>query len=178
MPSTGRRKKAKFPILEIFGENVESKVRRASIRNLVGKRGVAVMGAERSQRPGGVTTLAIINFVEFAISLLGVLGLVFVYFRGAAVQSGLSGNTGLLILLAFNGVISVLMFLSGIGLLGCRKIIGRHLTSLLFLVSLAKSVWVVNAESKQFDLMLVALVVWPLIAAVLVNTVFKDDLVR
>jgi hypothetical protein len=137
------------------------------------------MSAERSQRPGGVTVLAIINILGFVIGLLSLLGAIYQFVTaGVGVEESYPTASGFYLVEGLNGALCLLLLTSGVGLLGCRKFLGRHLSSILFLASLARSIAVVQVAPEQFGLFSVALVVWPLLAAILVNTVFTDDLIR
>ncbi len=136
------------------------------------------MSSNRNQRPAGLTALAIINFVEFAMGALGLVGAAFTYWGGQIENEGFTSASGFFVVVTFNGLLCILLLISGIGLMGCRKILGRHLVSAIFAVALIKGVYVVQNEPDQFDLILVAFVVWPLITTILVNTVFREDLVK
>lgn len=172
MPSTGRSNKAKFLFPKI--------IRQCSEVGALLRGETVPMSAERSQRPGGVTVLAIINFLGFAISLLTLLWEIYSYFTSEVAGEGTSYSSmsAYFVIQGCNVALCLLLVITGIGLIGCRKLIGRHFTTALFLVSLAKAIAVVNLAPEEFNLFTVALVVWPLVAAVLVNTVFTDDLTQ
>lgn len=135
----------------------------------------------RNQRLGGVTALAVIRLLEFGTGLLGLLGMGFLYYQGKLSGGGEEGfqSTGNFFTLAGLEVVFVVtLLLSGIGLLGSKRFLGRHMTTAASILAAAKTVFIVTREPRHFDLMVVAMLAWSLIAALLVNTVFKDDLVR
>ena len=93
-------------------------------------------------RPGGLTALAVINFIFFAFSLIGIFGLLFMV---AVLSGSLSGEefdeikaewdrVGLTMGIAVLSLVTTvasgfLLLLSGIGYLGQRQFLGRTLGS-------------------------------------------------
>ena len=137
------------------------------------------MSASRNQRPGGITALAILNFLSFGLGLMGLLGYVFLIVKSSEISKTPYGTmSNVIVNGAFDIVSTGLLLISGIGLLGCRKILGRYCTTVLCLVAIGHAVWIVEGAPDLMSLMVVASFTWNAIVAVLVNSVFKDDLVK
>jgi hypothetical protein len=134
------------------------------------------------RRPGGLTVLAVCNFVIAGLALVGVLALAAVLAvpeartqleqeMGAPV-SGLWLGT----MLATGALIGTLLIVSGIGYLGRRRVTGRIVGSVYALVDLASTGY--DLTVREFDLTTVIGLVYPVLTLFLVNGTFRDDLVR
>jgi hypothetical protein len=156
--------------------------------------------AERS-RPGGLTALAVINFVFGGFSALGALGmfaiLTILKIAGdAAAEQGEQDEEmrqlaeaweeiglGLFyLMLALLVVQAILLIASGVGYLQQKKFLGRTLgnayaaiaiiSSLLFAVSLTDEV------GGGFNLNTIVGLIYPALTLFLLNGTFKEDFVR
>ena len=148
------------------------------------------------KRPGGLTALAVLNFIFGGFGLLGMLALVAIMalFMGAkeAIESSADegqhaavkawqeiGLPTLVFIIAMGVVVSVLLIVSGIGYLKQKKFLGRTLGSVygvIGIVSNAISASVTPAEAGGgFNLGLIIGLVYPVLTLLLLNTTFKHD---
>jgi hypothetical protein len=85
----------------------------------------------------------------------------------------------LILSLALSLLVTVLQILSGIGYLGQKRVLGRTMGNaygILSLVGVGISLAVPQPGASQW--MVLTNMVLPVITLVLINTTFKDDLVR
>jgi hypothetical protein len=156
------------------------------------------MNAHR--RPGGLTALAVINFIFGALSAFSVLGLFGVLFlvrntefvqnATAATpqqQSQLQALTDMgsgmfLFLTIFSAISAVLLIVSGIGYLKLKKFLGRTLGNITALLSIAASVATALLMAPQlgggFNLGTVIGLIYPALTLFLLNVTFKEDFVN
>lgn len=151
------------------------------------------------KRPGGLTALAVLNFVFSGINLLGCLGMVaMMAFIHLAAEAGGSDDEGqrqaieawkqlgvglFYGLLAMMAATALLLLLSGIGYLQQKKFLGRALGNLNAALSIGSSlVWGLAVQSDElgggFNIGTILGLVYPLLTLVLLNTTFKEDFVR
>jgi hypothetical protein len=142
------------------------------------------------KRPGGLTALAVINFVFSAFSGLGFLGMfvVLALFKnietaegeaGEGARRGLEDSGGFEWIIAsgvVNALMAVLLLISGIGYLKQKRVMGRMLGSGAAVINLLFSLAFIATIGMQFA-MLVGFV-YPVLTLILLNTTFKDDLVN
>lgn len=146
--------------------------------------------SEDGKRPGGLTALAVLNFVFGglgAIGLIGIFALIgaaeHVVVTSGATTSGATtstttttstsiGYTYLLLATLTSG----LLIASGVGYLGLKKFLGRTLGNAYGIISLAYSAMGISVAG--FGIMTMIGLVYPLLTLALLNTTFKDDLVR
>lgn len=157
------------------------------------------MSAER--RPGGLTALAVLNFVWGGI--LAIVTLVMMT-AGAVTQKAASGdapitvthtdasgkvttetlstekvkeaNTIVWITTLVFGLITALVIASGVGYLGQKRFLGRTLGNAYALLSLLGSG--LGIYQGGIDIVTIILMVYPLLTLLLINTTFKADLVN
>ena len=150
----------------------------------------------QEKRPGGLTALAVINFVLCGLGVLGLLGMVAFFAMADMVpKEGMDENAraqieamkemgvGMLIfLMAISLVAYVLLLLSGIGYLQQKRVMGRVLGNAYAVFSIGSGVVsaLVLAPELGGGFTLGSLIgfVYPVLTLVLVNTVFRDDLVQ
>jgi hypothetical protein len=128
-------------------------------------------------RPGGLTALAIINFIFGSFGLIGaMLNLA---------QSGdpenpavvaLGGRDALLIHAVVGGLVSILLIVIGIGFIGQKRVMGRVLGNVYGILALVSSA--VTVASMGFNFIILIGLVYPLLMLLLINGTFKDDLVN
>lgn len=126
------------------------------------------------QRPGGLTTLAVLNFIfgaVWAIALLGTVALL-----GLIQQATRElPRKELIYLSLLLGAISVaLLIASGVGYLGQKRFLGKILGSVYGLLGLA-SAGLAIATTKDFGISDIIGLIYPVFTLVLLNTVFKED---
>ncbi|MFC1637228.1 hypothetical protein ACFL5Z_20610 [Planctomycetota bacterium] len=148
------------------------------------------------KRPGGLTALAVINFVFAGWGVIGLLGLVAMFaFVGMIptdqmdetqkAQIEAFQNMGLpvfIFIFALSIVSGVLLLLSGIGYLKQKKVMGWVLGNaygVLSIVSSIVSAFMFPAEiGGGFNIGIIIGLIYPIITLVLLNTTFKEDLMN
>ncbi|HIE71152.1 MAG TPA: hypothetical protein EYP98_13800 [Planctomycetes bacterium] len=151
------------------------------------------------KRPGGLTALAVLNFVFGGVNALLFLGMaaVMAVIGAAANEAGESDNEGanemakawetvgvglfyfILVLLA---VTAFLLIASGVGYLQQKKVLGRGLGNayaiLSILYALVYGMAVTVEAGGGFNIGTIISLVYPLLTLVLLNTTFKHDFTR
>ena len=139
-----------------------------------------------AQRHGGLTALAVLNFVFGGIGAIGALlgfgGLTLV--REAIKKAEMTGVkydgpglTASYVLIALTAVGALLLIVSGVGYLKQRKFMGRTLGNLYALVSLGGTALGV-AAGGGVGALTVLFSIYPLLTLALINSSFKKDLVN
>ena len=156
---------------------------------------VGELAMSEGKRPGGLTALAVINFVWGGLQLLVILGLATmigaVYSPEFASEIGLEqqaeamGERGVWILWLVLGLTCVIVFLliaSGVGYLKQKKFLGRLLGTAYAVLSIVISVLgavLTPAEAGDgFELDKAVGIIYPALTLVLLNTTFKHDFIR
>lgn len=135
-----------------------------------------------SIRPGGLTALAVFNFVFGCLDSLGLLP----YVIGLGVVAGGNrpagpnnpGFTSLAVIVSLGAVGILLLFISGIGYLMQKKFIGRVLGSAYAVVALTNSIVTVVFVSKDLSMFNIVGFIYPVVTIVLINTTFREDFVN
>ena len=143
------------------------------------------------KRPGGLTALAVINFIFGGFGALGLLALVafFAILSGAAPEDQatieLKGaleemGKGMLVVMLVLGVIStVLMIASGVGYLKQKKFLGRTLGNAYAGLALVQSgisaAMVDPLAGGGFNIETMIGLIYPVLTLLLLNTTFKED---
>ena len=153
------------------------------------------------KRPGGLTALAVLNFVFSAFGGLQTLGhaLIVVIVVTDKLPPGADEEMqrafemfrelgiGTLATVAALGVVTVgLQITSGVGYLLQKRVLGRWLGNLYALTSIGHSVFMTMqlraegaAESAGgFELITLVLIIYPVLTLILINTTFREDLTR
>lgn len=136
------------------------------------------------QRPGGLTALAVLNFVFGGLGALSVLGGLALMLHADNLSEGrLSAEiakqpgAGLLLLNVVLSLATVtLLIVSGVGYLGMKRMLGRTMGNLYAVVSLATSA--IGIMVAGFGFLTIIGLVYPLLTLALINGTFKEDLVR
>ena len=136
------------------------------------------------QRPGGLTALAVLNFVFGGLGAIGLLALFALI--GAAenasegrmsVELAKQPGSGLVLLNLVLALATVtLLIVSGVGYLGMKRMLGRTMGNLYAVVSLASSA--IGIMVAGFGFGTIIGLVYPLLTLALINGTFKEDLVR
>ena len=148
------------------------------------------------KRPGGLTALAVLNFVCGGKDCLNTLSLLFMIAikRGAIplpedegmdefakVIAALPENV-MYGMTAFHVVAAFLLIASGVGYLKQSRVWGRMLGSVGALVwiggSIAVAAMLAGTPGGGFTLLTLALLIYPGLSLLLLNTTFREDLVR
>jgi hypothetical protein len=151
------------------------------------------------QRPGGLTALAVINFIWGGFTALGVLSLaVLIPFMGRVMEEASTQMTPeqlaqmealgdisspLFVTLIFvSAVTAVLLIASGVGYLKLKKFLGRTLGNAYGIVSVvygvAAAMLLPVALGGGFNIMAIIGLIYPVLTLVLLNTTFKEDFVN
>jgi hypothetical protein len=145
------------------------------------------------QRPGGLTALAVLNFVFSVPALLSTLTPLFPLLAQLAPETSDADRAPLDALttlgtewLAFvvaNGAIGgVLLIVSGIGYLQQKRVLGRMLGNVyaVFAIAMAipMAVWLPVTLGGGLSLGTLVNFIYPVLTLVLLNLTFKDDLTR
>jgi hypothetical protein len=134
------------------------------------------------QRPGGLTALAVINFVFGGYELLGAASLSAAMavpdIRSALNEEmgGMLTDAWLLLLIVASLVDGALLITSGVGYMKQKRVLGRWMGNAYVLCSLAASTALISTIGMRIDALIG--VVYPLLTVILINGMFKDDLVR
>ena len=142
------------------------------------------------KRPGGLTALAVINFVFGGFGLLAVLALLALFTAADAITSGMTDASGQAIkvepvskaMLGLNLLLSLastaLLIISGVGYLKQKKFLGQKLGSLYGLLGIATTVFGLVAANQSFGIGSIIGLIYPVLTLVLLNTTFKEDFVN
>lgn len=135
----------------------------------------------RDKRPGGLTALAVLNFVFGGLGVLGLLALWALISMANAITVGeataSSGAGALYGQLALMTLSVALLITSAVGYLGQKKFLGRSLGTAYAVVAVLGSVLSI-ATGQPFGISTVIGLVYPVLTLILLNTTFKDDLVN
>jgi hypothetical protein len=150
------------------------------------------------KRPGGLTALAVINFILGGLSLLGALALAafLPLMQMAMEQAGDQmppeqlaqieamndiGGPLFILLGVISLVTAVLLIASGVGYLKLKKFLGRTLGNaygVLGVVSSIASALLMPVElGGGFNIMAIVGLIYPVLTLILLNTTFKEDFV-
>jgi hypothetical protein len=151
------------------------------------------------KRPGGLTALAVINFVFSAGAAISTLGLVVVLFASGAISklaekqpdneaaSQLQAMTELgqgfwILMTLASALAAVLLLLSGIGYLTQRKFLGRALGNAYaisgILATLLPAQMMPEAAGGGMNLGTLLNLIYPVLTLILINGTFKEDFIR
>jgi len=148
------------------------------------------------KRPGGLTALAVLNFIFAFFGVMSILGMIVLFAlfnviadsnmdeqsrkQFDAVQE--MGMPMLVVMVTMSVFSTILLLLSGIGYIKQKRFLGRILGSVYAFVSIISSVMsgiMMKPEAGGgFNIGTIIGLLYPLITLILVNTTFKDDLVN
>jgi len=144
------------------------------------------------KRPGGLTALAVINFILFGLGLIGFLSLAATYAgliptdhmteeQKAPIEALQNMSFPLFVMiLALSLISNVLLILSGIGYLKQKKILGRALGNAYAVITIISSIVSGTQISSEagggFNIGTLIGLIYPILTLILLNTTFKDDL--
>ncbi len=146
------------------------------------------------KRPGGLTALAVINFVFSGFGFIGLLIMIpfFAFIskiptdqmqEAQRVQIEALQNLGLPMLIfifALSLVSNVLLLLSGIGYLKQKKFLGRTMGNIYAVMAIVSSVvsgmMFASELGGGFNIGSIIGLIYPVLTLILLNTTFRDDL--
>ena len=152
------------------------------------------------KRPGGLTALAVINFIFGGLSALSLLAMAAILaFIGVAANSAQDegGNPAkelaeaweqigfgfFYAILALSAVQTVLLIASGVGYLKQKKFLGRTLGNVYALIAVASSLIMALVVTDPeigggFNIGTIVGLVYPVLTLILLNGTFKNDFIR
>lgn len=146
------------------------------------------------KRPGGLTALAVLNFVFGGFSVLWTLfvGLVTVTAHSVVstagdikdkdVQHAVEGAKSSVaigyVYVALSLISAAMLITSGVGYLKQKRFLGRTLGTVYAVASLGGTALGVVALSMGVGIGTIILSIYPVLTLIMVNTTFKDDLVN
>jgi hypothetical protein len=146
------------------------------------------------KRPGGLTALAVFNFIFGAFGVLGILAMIamFAIFSSIEVDEASTqelkraleemGIGMLVVLVGISIVSTVLIFAAGVGYLKQKKFLGRTLgnvwAGLNVLSSVLTGLMLPIAAGGGFNIGTIVGLIYPVLTLILLNVTFKDDLVN
>jgi hypothetical protein len=148
-------------------------------------------------RPGGLTALAVLNFIGGGFGLLSALGTAAALLvintmrddpevqnaRHEMAKAVKEFGMGLFFaLLAMSLLTSVLQIVAGIGYMSQKRGLGRGVGNayalLAIAVNIATLVWLVNTPLGEFNLFTLVMLIYPVVTLFLLNVTFKEDFVH
>jgi hypothetical protein len=148
----------------------------------------------QEKRPGGLTALAVINFIFSGWGFIGLIGLAaFFAFIGKIPTDNMQEvqkaqieafqNMGIpvfIIIFLLSLVSNVLLLLAGIGYLKQKKFMGRTIGNLYAVINIISSVVTGILFSVDlgggFNFGTIIGLIYPILTLILLNTTFKEDL--
>ena len=148
------------------------------------------------KRPGGLTALAVLNFVFAGFGFLSLFGLIaFFFLIGMIPTEGMGeqesaqiealqkiGLPLLIVTVGLSLISSVLLLTSGIGYIKQKKFLGRILGSghgiLTIISSIITGLLFGSELGGGFNIGTIINLIYPVLTLILLNTTFKDDLIN
>jgi len=138
-------------------------------------------------RPGGLTALAVVNFVFFGLSLLGLLTVVFLlnadpdeFEKDPAAQARIKlmqeHKQEVYTEMGLSVGVGVVLLLAGLGYIGQKRILGRWLGNLYGLAGLGLVAFQLTYVPFGIEHMMGF--IYPVLTVALLNTTFRHDLVH
>ena len=144
------------------------------------------------KRPGGLTAMAVLNFVFSGLELLGILGMITMLALPETVVENMDdqaraqwqafqdiGWPVLIGLLVLSALSSILLLFSGIGYLKQKKFLGRTLGNVYAILAIisvvASAVMLDRAIGGGFTIRAIIEFIYPVLTLILLNTTFKED---
>lgn len=133
------------------------------------------------KRPGGLTALAVLNFVFGGFGVLAVLGAAALLgaaneLTEGAVADGMGMGIGMFqfLLMALS---AALLIVSGVGYIGQKRVMGRMMGNFYGVTSIVNNGLSI-ANGGEFSFFTIVGLVYPVLTLILLNTTFKEDLVN
>jgi|WetSurMetagenome_2_1015567.scaffolds.fasta_scaffold36688_4 hypothetical protein len=149
---------------------------------------------EEVKRPGGLTAMAVINFIIAGFSVIGIIGTVFsMTMIGNVPTNGMPeaakaqiealqriDPSVFAIMIGMNVISFLLLLLSGIGYLKQKKVLGRFFGNVYgfygIIGVIISTLILPKAISGGLGVMSFIGIIYPIITLILLDTVFKNDL--
>jgi small-conductance mechanosensitive channel len=135
-----------------------------------------------SKRPGGLTALAVLNFVFGGLAIIAIFALLALFSVADAVAKEVASdvpNKGALSFIVLLSVASAgLLIASGVGYLGQKRFLGRTLGNAYAAVSIGSTGLALVLLPVGFGISDLIGLIYPVLTLILLNTTFKEDLVN
>ena len=149
---------------------------------------------DEGKRPGGLTALAVINFIFSGLGLINliVLAAAFAFIgmmptdempeeQRAQIEAFQQMGTSVYVIIFFLTIISsVLLLLSGIGYLKQKKFLGRMMGNAYAVITIVSSIvsgmMFASEFGGGFNIGTIIGLIYPVLTLILLNTTFRDDL--
>lgn len=149
---------------------------------------------DEGKRPGGLTALAVINFIFSGLGLINliVLAAAFAFIgmmptdempeeQRAQIEAFQQMGTSVYVIIFFLTIISsVLLLLSGIGYLKQKKFLGRMMGNAYAVITIVSSIvsgmMFASEFGGGFNIGTIIGLIYPVLTLILINTTFRDDL--
>ena len=149
---------------------------------------------DEKKRPGGLTALAVINFIFAGLNIMGVIGMIFsMSMMGNMPTDGMSEAqkaqiaafqniepSTFAITIGISAILFILLLLSGTGYLLQKRVLGRivgNIYAFWGIISVLISVLILpGAIGGGFGISAIIGLIYPALTLVLLDTVFKNDL--
>jgi hypothetical protein len=135
------------------------------------------------KRPGGLTALAVLNFIFGGLGVIGLLALWALLSAADVATKGevtraMGSSEGILWASLLLSLVSVaLLIASGVGYLGQKRFLGRTLGTAYGVLSIIATV-IGLVGGQEFGIGTIIGLVYPVLTLILLNSTFKDDLVN
>jgi hypothetical protein len=151
---------------------------------------------DEGKRPGGLTALAVINFVFSGWGLIGLMGLAAAFaFMGMIPTEGMPekdkaqleafqnmGAPVFVMIFVLTIISSTLLLISGIGYLKQKKVLGRMMGNAYAVITIVSSIVSAMMFATEFgggfNIGTIIGLIYPVLTLILINTTFRDDLVN
>ena len=136
------------------------------------------------RRPGGLTALAVLNFVFAGLGLLGFLAVLALLGAADNLSDGkLEGaggiSKGVVYAALLLGVLRMAILLAaGVGYIKQKKFLGRTMGNVYAILALADTGIGLALLKTGFGIGAIIGLIYPILTLILINTTFKDDLVN
>ncbi|HDY65357.1 MAG TPA: hypothetical protein ENH84_03875 [Phycisphaerae bacterium] len=145
------------------------------------------------KRPGGLTALAVLNFIFSGWGLLGIIGMIVMLALFGMLAENMdeqsrtqweamqtTGRPMLICLLVASAISSILLLISGIGYIKQKKFLGRTLGNayaiLAIIIGVVSAVMMKREIGGGFTIGAIIGLIYPVLTLILLNTTFKEDL--
>ncbi len=133
--------------------------------------------ATEGKRPGGLTALAVLNFIYAGF---GTIGLLIALAAVGAVDQASGGevtrSAPLLYLYLLVGLVDMALVITcGVGYLGQKKFLGKTLGTVYGFLAIANTAFGLVTKVTEFDIFTIIGLVYPVLTLALLHLVFKDD---
>ncbi|MCX5746089.1 MAG: hypothetical protein NT062_26730 [Proteobacteria bacterium] len=134
-------------------------------------------------RPGGLTALAVLNFVFGGLwalfTLIGLAGLALLNSAGAKIDGEPVGSqTMAFVSLLLVALSAFLLITSGVGYIKMKRFMGRTMGTAYAILSLGSTLLNVLVLDESFGIAQIIFTIYPVLTLIMVNTTFSDDLVN